>query len=550
MLLTVSASAQTLKVFIAKDAAQKAYYQPGQRASPRYLRMGAENELDLSAIPPGETGYIVYEKEGFLPARVPISEPETRPEFLYEEPLNLQLEVFPSDAKLYNLGLSSDKKNKSEHLVGKAPFTFKRKPYYKPKNVEPWSDRVDFELRRKGFKRHRFNAKPDELDKPLPAVEMEPGLEPLREGVAPDSEDTDLGLSYPVAFIERWGVYHRERFGKVLPAYLLLGLGVLSVPVLLWSRRRRKGQQKRLDILAAFKESEDTKDPNLQKVVGRYRLIGRLGRGGMAIVYKAVPDETLEVKDQIALKLMSPELAQDEDFRARFKREVEVSCSLRHPNIVRLDDWGEEDGLLYLVMEVVQGDTFKGYMKKPMELDMFLNLFGQACKGLTYAHEQGIIHRDLKPANIMVNHKGIVKIMDLGLAKSIHPDHDVTKTGEALGTPAYMPPEQISGMEMSPATDQYAMGVMAFEMLVGRLPFEGKPDDPMALILQHLNEKPPPIREWRPKLPQAIEQIINRMLEKKPEDRYPSMAEVQQALEEAVEVGDSFATQVMETPRE
>ena len=231
---------------------------------------------------------------------------------------------------------------------------------------------------------------------------------------------------------------------------------------------------------------------------------------------------------------------------ARFNREVEVSNTLNHRNIVQLIDWGEEDKMLYLVMEIVDGDTLREETKEPMSEERFLELFRQISAGLEHAHQQGIVHRDLKPTNIMLTSKGIIKIMDLGLAKSASQAHKVTQTGDALGTPAYMPPEQISGGTLTPKSDQYALGIVAYEMLTGgRIPFEGDPEDPMKLIMQQLSEKPPPIREWRPSIPEALEKAINRMLEKDPNARFESMAKAFEALEEAIVTGDKFQTQVM-----
>lgn len=543
LLLSTQAWADTVKVTVPAEWAYcRVYVSFGPGVAPTLVdgkkrgsdpdlpdNISRSEEVDLSPAPPGTTPVILYyDQDRFLkPAEVGIETPTAAPQFdeSFRRHVDLNLQVEPPDAKLFYVAISKQE----EMLIPVPGFKIDRKHFYREDKPDPWPERAWFLLQRPGFKDHRFEIDPEHYDQKL-TVELLP---------APGWANR----------VERWKMAYQQQPLFRVGFFALVGTLVLSVPLGLVWRRRRQAEATRLDILAAIAAS-DEKDPNLNKVVGRYRLVGRLGRGGMAVVYKAIPDDTLDEKDQVALKLMSPELAQDQDFRARFLREVDVSRSLHHPNIVRLDDWGEQDGLLYLVMEVVDGDTFKAYMKKPMDYDMFLNLFGQVCQGLAYAHSEGIVHRDLKPANIMVNKKAVVKIMDLGLAKSARPGHDVTKTGDALGTPAYMPPEQMSGGEVNVASDQYSMGVMAFEMLTGRLPFEGKPDDPMALIMQHLQEKPPPIREWRPNLPQAVEQIVERMLAKAPEDRFGSMGEVLAKLQEAIQVGDAFETQVMETPRE
>ncbi|MFN8614146.1 MAG: serine/threonine-protein kinase [Vulcanimicrobiota bacterium] len=266
-------------------------------------------------------------------------------------------------------------------------------------------------------------------------------------------------------------------------------------------------------------------DVFLGRQFGEWATVKRLGAGGMAVVYKGVSVQTMNEDEAVAIKVMNPELAQDQDYRRRFSREVQISRTLDHPNVVRMIDFGEQDGILYLSMEYIQGETLRDLLpSKGLPLPDGIPIALGIVQGLIHAHQKGIVHRDLKPDNIMVTEGKLVKVMDLGLAKR-EESENVTRTGDTFGTPAYMAPEQITGGTLLPATDQYALGVMLFEMFTGRRPFEVA--DSLTLVMKHLQEPPPRIREYKSQLPDELEAMIDRMLLKDPSKRYKSLVDVQ-----------------------
>ncbi len=492
-------AAETVSV-TPKGSFDEVFFQPepGTRLP---LTPGQPNPIDISKVVNPAQAFVVFTRSGYLDYYLPINHPaEFKPDFDgREQRVAVQISVFPSDAEL----VAGDQ-------ILEPPYRLDRAPYFDPATGQ--LKEVELSVRRPGYadvKLPKRSARQLTFD----PVELEP-------------TDTFTHIK----------VLHRERPGKIIPIEIGVMALILAVPLVgLPYHKRRKAEQKRAEVLDGLNKRVTGDDPNLNQVIGKYRIIEPLGRGGMAMVYKAILDETLDMDKPVAIKLMNMELAEDPDFRARFNREVEVSTSLHHSNIVRMDDWGEDDGRLFLVMELVDGETFRDHTKsKSLEPSEFLELFDQLCRGLKYAHDEGIVHRDLKPANLMINSRKVVKIMDLGLAKGDRPGHDVTKTGDTLGTPAYMAPEQIMGGTLTHRTDQYATGVIAFELLTGRLPFEGSPGDPMGLILQHLNEEPPPLREFKPDLPQALEAAILKMLAKQPHERFADMEEVRQAVTESL----------------
>jgi serine/threonine-protein kinase len=232
----------------------------------------------------------------------------------------------------------------------------------------------------------------------------------------------------------------------------------------------------------------------------------------------------------VAIKVMQGRLASDQDFRRRFQREVQVSRDLTHPHIVRVDDWGEQDGILYLVLEFIDGQTMDGKIPdQGWTFEEALPYLQMTVEALIYAHGRGVVHRDLKPENIMIPQGGGLKVMDFGLARS-NDVSKVTKTGSALGTPGYMPPEQITGAPPRPVSDQYAFGIMMYEMLTGRRPFDDP--DPMSVLYKHMSEPPPSLRAGNPSISESLEVLVMRMLEKEPNQRLASFEVVRDALEE------------------
>ena len=263
--------------------------------------------------------------------------------------------------------------------------------------------------------------------------------------------------------------------------------------------------------------------------LGKYRLIEQIGQGGMATVFKAADTET---GWEVAVKVMSPVMAQDSQFTKRFKREAEVVMRLKHPLIVPVVDFGQDAGYAYLVMPLLEVGSLADKLKlgplTPSEGGMLVDQLGSA---LEFAHEEGVIHRDVKPSNVLLDEKGNALLADFGLAR-IH-DASVSLTGSALlGTPAYMSPEQARGEKASPASDQYSLGVILFQLCTGELPFQA--ETPMAVMLKHINEPIPLARLRSPNVPEAIERVILKATAKNPAERFGSMGEMNSAFQSAL----------------
>jgi eukaryotic-like serine/threonine-protein kinase len=248
----------------------------------------------------------------------------------------------------------------------------------------------------------------------------------------------------------------------------------------------------------------------------RYRLDERLASGGMGEVWKAT-DELLG--RTVAVKLLKEQYLADETFRDRFRAEARFAASLQHSGIALVYDYGEQDELAYLVMELVPGETLSRILSAEGRLtaDTALDIIGQAARALHVAHTAGIIHRDIKPANLMVTADGTLKITDFGIARG--GGATVTQTGQVMGTAQYVSPEQASGRRITPSSDLYSLGVVAYECLAGTPPFAA--DTPIALALMHVREDPPPLP---PSVPPAVRGLVSAMMAKDPEDR-PSDAQ-------------------------
>jgi len=255
----------------------------------------------------------------------------------------------------------------------------------------------------------------------------------------------------------------------------------------------------------------------------RYRIEEKLGDGGMATVFRATD---LELDEALAIKVFTD--IGDEDSLGRFRQELKLARRLIHPNIVRLYDIGVSGGFRYITMELLIGHTLGDELEEPVEQARGLGYLIQAATGLHVAHENGVIHRDVKPDNFFVTHDNRVKVMDFGIAKQ-QAAPGITRVGTVAGTPQYMSPEQINNFaKVSPATDIYALGVIAYQMFTGRLPFDD--EDLMPLLMMHLQDEPKPPREVNPELSEELEQVILKLLRKDPLARYRSCRDLVERL--------------------
>lgn len=255
-----------------------------------------------------------------------------------------------------------------------------------------------------------------------------------------------------------------------------------------------------------------------EETLGEYEILGELGRGGMATVYLA---HDIALDRRVAIKVMSPALM-DEGLAERFRREARTSASLNHPHIIPIYAVRERSNLLYFVMKFVAGQSLDPIIKTmgQLPIPMAQVILAQAASALGYGHRRGVIHRDVKPANIMLDEDGWVVMTDFGIAK-VPTATGLTMTGVTVGTPAYMSPEQCLGHEVTGASDQYSLGVVAYEMLVGRKPFTAS--TAMAMMYAHFNEEARPLRELRPEIPPELEASVMRMMAKDPAHRWPKI---------------------------
>ena len=263
------------------------------------------------------------------------------------------------------------------------------------------------------------------------------------------------------------------------------------------------------------------------QTIGKYRVVSRLGRGGMGTVYKAV-DETLD--REVAIKCLNPDLG-DPEILKRFRAEAIALARLNHPNIATLFELTEHHGELLMVMEFLRGETFDSLSQRlgPLPVDRAAQMCSQVLDALGHAHRAGIVHRDLKPANLMLTESGQTKVMDFGLARMAGTER-LTNDGFMVGTPAYMAPEQVLGREIDGRADLYAIGVVLFRLLTGQLPF--KAESGIAMVHRQLHDAPTPIRQLRMELPGVCEEILDRALEKVPKDRFQTAEDFRTALVE------------------
>ena len=284
---------------------------------------------------------------------------------------------------------------------------------------------------------------------------------------------------------------------------------------------------------------------------GRYRAIKRLGAGGMAEVWCA-EDEVLGRR--VALKLLGSRYAEDPEFRERFRREARAAAGLAHPNIVGIFDRAEWEGTPYIAMELVDGQTLKELVieRGPTSPTVAVDLTEQLLRALGYAHTRGLVHRDVKPQNVILDGEGRAKVADFGIARAAN--SEMTDTGAIVGTVQYLSPEQAQGQPVDRRSDLYSAGVVLYELLTGRVPFDG--EAPVSIALKHVSERPVPPSQLRPGIPPALEGVVLRALEKDPALRYQSAEEFVAALEAArraptrpvvVESGEPWAEEARRT---
>lgn len=258
------------------------------------------------------------------------------------------------------------------------------------------------------------------------------------------------------------------------------------------------------------------------QTISHYKVLEKLGGGGMGVVYKA---EDTKLKRTVALKFLPPDLTRDDEAKERFIREAQAASALDHPNICTIYEINEtDDGQLFIAMSYYEGDTLKPKITQgPLSVEESVDIAIQIAQGLQKAHEAGIVHRDIKPANVIITADGVAKVVDFGLAKMSRGTM-VTREGTTVGTIAYMSPEQARGESVDYRSDIWSLGVMLYEMLTGMLPFKGEYEQ--AIIYSILNTDPEPITKERPELSADFIHLLNRALEKKPEDRYQSISDM------------------------
>lgn len=250
---------------------------------------------------------------------------------------------------------------------------------------------------------------------------------------------------------------------------------------------------------------------------GRYRLVAQQGSGGMAVIYKATD---LALGRTVAVKILRPSLTSDPEFLKRFRQEARNVANLSHPNIVTVHDVGQDGNTHYIVMEYIDGEDLKRLIRAtaPFSLDRALSIAIKICAGVGYAHRAGLVHADVKPQNVLVTESDKVKVTDFGIAQALSATQPRAPQKVVWGSPHYFSPEQAQGEPPTPASDVYAIGIVLFEMLTGRLPFVGT--DQQELAMAHIREAPPNPSDFNPNVPVHLDRILQKVLSKEPASRY------------------------------
>jgi serine/threonine protein kinase len=297
-----------------------------------------------------------------------------------------------------------------------------------------------------------------------------------------------------------------------------------------------------VNVPAAPQRGDALRDALRQATLGDYEIMAELGRGGMATVFLA---HDIALGRKVAIKVMSPQLFSGEGMAERFKREARTAAQLSHPHIIPIYSVQESGDLLFFVMKFIEGRPLDSIIREvgPLPIPMVRTILMQVGGALGYAHKRGVIHRDIKPANIMLDADGWAIVTDFGIAK-VSETQGLTVTGATVGTPSYMSPEQCAAQELTGATDQYSLGVVAYEMLSGKLPFTA--ESVMAVMYAHFNQPPRPVIQVRPDVPMDLASTVMRMLEKDPAQRFPTLEAATSAMGSvSLSPNDPVRTQMM-----
>lgn len=264
--------------------------------------------------------------------------------------------------------------------------------------------------------------------------------------------------------------------------------------------------------------------------LGKYLIQEELGKGGFAAVYKAVD---IVLQRTVALKILDPQLTREHNFVNRFRVEARLAAGLNHPRIVKIFEFGEEEGRFYIAMELIEGKNLKELAQQqgPLPLSQALDIVGQIGEAVDYLHQQNLIHRDIKASNIVVDTQGQATLLDFSIVRSLDGTRMTTNTSQ-LGTPEYMAPEVLSGKDATSAADLYALGIVLYELVTGKLPFTGQ--TPLAVIKGHVYDEPPSPREFVPTLPKLTNKLMLQALEKEPTKRMPTAGAWLEALRNSV----------------